>query len=95
MWICPQCGAKITDGAKCPKCKIGDPKFYSGKQLKAVPSQRSTNQGNVITDIRIPFGRWVAIMVTVSFAAVPAAIIVAIIWSAIIALVPGFLAGLR
>ncbi len=98
MWTCPECGTQISDGARCPRCKTGDPRFYENTpdraQPKALPPPQPP-QSTIITDIRIPFGRWVGIMVKMSLAAVPAAIIVAVIWAFIVALLPGFIAGLR
>jgi hypothetical protein len=34
-----------------------------------------TNRNLVVTDIRIPFGRWVALFITWTFAAIPALIV--------------------
>ena len=47
------------------------------------PGSGGTHRG-VVTDIDIPFGRLVAIFIKFGLAAIPAAIIVAIIWGIIL-----------
>jgi hypothetical protein len=47
----------------------------------------------VVTDVHIPFGRLIAIMIKFGLAAIPAAIIVWAIMAVIVALLGGFFGG--
>jgi len=57
------------------------------------PRAPATSKQVTVVDIDIPFGRLVSILVKVAIAAVPAAIIVAIFWFFLAAIIAGMFGG--
>lgn len=57
-------------------------------------TQHSSGQRTVLTDIDIPFGRLIGILIKWGLAAIPAAIIVSIIFGIVMAIIFGILGAI-
>jgi hypothetical protein len=60
-----------------------DARVHREQSMADMQPTQTPAQRNVITDIDIPFGRLIVIFVKFGLAAIPAAIIIAIIWALI------------
>jgi hypothetical protein len=65
------------------------------EMVDSSPRAPVTSKQVTVVDIDIPFGRLVSILVKVAIAAVPAAIIVAIFWVFLAAILAGVIGGLH
>lgn len=75
---CPNCDYEnVTGAAHCNKCggavpsapPPGRPAFLKPERVRVV-----------VTDVELPFGSMVTLLVKLALAAIPAAIIVALVW---------------
>lgn len=77
LWNCPQCGKpNASENEKCWGCKAPRP---TSQGRHPVPSPAPAMVVKVV-DFNMPFGRMVGFMVKLALAAIPAAIILSIIW---------------
>ncbi len=92
FWTCPICGGAVSAGAACPKCGVEDPKLSLNNEeiVESSPRTHKVNE-TVITGIRIPFSHLLVLLIKLSIAAVPAAIIVAILWTVVVSGILGTL----
>jgi hypothetical protein len=90
QWLCPRCNQPVSRGAKCPGCGAQEPAAQpAGPQATAVP----VAGGVKIVDFDIPFGSLVVFLIKFAFAAIPAAIVVAILWGVGALVIAALLAG--
>ena len=73
MNTCPKCGTDVTDKAVCPSCGTIVQAGNTGAQLLAQPA--------IISGIQIPFLSLVGFMIKFSIAAIPAAIIISVLYA--------------
>ncbi len=85
------------NGFDCPKCGLTNPpeaiRCDCGFNLKTEISPPSTNEV-IIKDFNMPFGSMIVFMVKWAIAAIPAMIILAVIWTVGSVLISGILSGL-
>lgn len=80
---CPNCRTSTTAGnPACPGC---------GRSLTPAPTRETLWRAVSLTSVDLSFFAWVALLVKVSLAAVPAILIVALIWALAGTLIAGFL----
>jgi uncharacterized membrane protein YvbJ len=90
---CRQCGNSVDENAAvCPHCGVQWP-GRRGAESYAGGAVAGRN-GVVITDIDIPFGRMVGLILKVMFASIPAYIILFIIFAIISAVFSGLIMGM-
>lgn len=82
QWLCPHCNIPVSWGAKCPKC--------GQEETAAMNWARASANMVTIVDINIPWFRLTGFLIKLALAAVPAAIIVGILY----ALAAGLLSAL-
>ena len=91
--ICRKCNADISDVATVDAESLPDEARNDGagvRQERSAPIRvRTEATGTVITGIDIPFMQWVELLVKVSLAAIPAAIILGAIGVAIAVVIGG------
>lgn len=85
-----------SDSPTIPSANAGAP--TAGGILADVPVQQTSTDDPVqeqkalhviVTDIRMPFGSMVAFLVKASFAAIPATLIIAMVWAFFVGLISG------
>lgn len=95
---CPNCAASVSGSAvACPKCGVPlTPAPPNAEELRAARvAAQGYVQKVVVTDIDVSFGQLVFLMIKITFAAIPAAIIVGFIVAIMGAVFGGLLAGLK
>lgn len=71
---CADCGAQISKkAAACPAC--------------GAPGGFASAQRVIVRDINMEFGTMIAFMVKAAFAAIPALVILALVWAVIVGVV--------
>ena len=98
---CPKCSytRKPTDYApdyECPSCGVIYSKFVPATATSSGENEMESN-GNrevIVTDVKMPFGSMVVFMVKWSLAAIPAIIILAIVWAIAVGVLGGLFAAL-
>lgn len=95
MWKCKKCGEEIEDQFdSCWKCEQPVEARPLASPVKKQQPTVSQNMEVTVTDIKMPFWSMVIFLVKLSIAAIPAAIIIAIIYLGATALLGGLFAGL-
>ena len=93
---CGKCGNDIADSASfCPHCGFpsGDASAPPRGVSPTVAPLAATSTAATIVDIHIPFVSMVVLMVKLSIAAIPAAIIISMLYMIMVVLLAGFGSG--
>ena len=95
MLRCSNCGADTTPGpSHCPQCGASLKTAAAVRIVGATESEPICRTRVVVTDVDMPFGSMVVFMVKWGIAAIPAVLILTVVWFIVAAMFAGAFASL-